>query len=260
MINTKKDREGLYLRLKNLDLVGRLKPLLERGGYILRTEDSKFFPARPSIAHDAPWVYVQHDPTLRCDLYHRVFYQTLDHIHSRCRECWKVVVRPQTVVQLLDLYELQREMGVPCKCGLERRTTVCGLYGGYFYCRGQEQGLERYRQVREAVDRELSPDVPVILKRYCTEFELGGQGGLNGKGPSDQTPDATPEEIEFEKYVEAHFPYVGGTNPMPDHLIAATMARWIHHAFEHGDMSYLETTGGEKLTPDYVTYHDTKED
>jgi len=255
MINTKKDRSNLYLKMKNLDLVGRLLPLLERGGYMLRMSDSKFVPRNPAVGYDAPWVYVQHDPTLRCDLYHRVFYNLLDHIHSRCRECWKVVARPQTVTQLFDLYELQRELGVPCKCGLEKRTTVCGLYGGYFYCRSKEQGLERYEQVRDLVDRHLSPDVPVILKRYCTEFELGGMGGIKGQGPSDKTPDATPAEIEFEKYVEAHFPPVGGGNPMPDHLIASVMARWIHHAFENGDLTYLEFTGGKKLTPDYVTYH-----
>jgi hypothetical protein len=260
MINTKTDRGNLYLRMSNLDLVTKLQPLLERQGYILRTSDSKFYPRNAGMSWDAPWIYVQHDPTLRCDLYHRVFYNLLDHIHSRCRQCWKVVVRPKTVVQLIDLYEFQREMGVPCKCGLERRTTVCGLYGGYFYTRSLEQGRKRYEQVRALVDERLSLDVPVILKRYCTEFELGGQGGIKGKGPSDKTPPATEEEMEYERYVEAHFPPVGGGNPMPDHLIATTIRRWIHYAFEHGDLTYLELTGGEKLTREYVTYHEEDKD
>lgn len=251
MINTKK-RENLYLELSNKDLVGRIKKLLDSGGYMMRMEDGKFVPKIPQVGYDAPWVYVSHDTTLRCDLYHRVFFNIMGHIHSRCRECWKVVVRPQTLTQLFELYEFQREMGVPCKCGLELRKTVCGLYGGYFYCRGKEQGLERYKEVRALVDERLGPEVPVILKRYCTEFEIGE----GSKGPSDQTPDATHEEIEFEMYVEAHFPrVVGGGVQMPDHLMASVMVRWIHHAFEHADMTYLEYTGGEKLTQDYVTYH-----
>jgi len=258
VINTKKNRENLYLRLSNLNLIGRLKPLLERHGYMLRPEDAKFVPRLPGVSWNAPWVYIQHDPTIRCELYHRVFFNILGHIHSRCRECWKVVVRPQTVVQLFDLYEFQREMGVPCKCGMELRSTVCGLYGGYFYTRSQEEGLERCAEVRRLVDERLSPDVPVILKRYCTEYELGGNGGPAGQGPSDKTPPCTVEELEYERYVETHFPPVGGGHVASDHLNAAVMARWIHHAFEHGDMTYLQLTGGTPLVPEYVTYHPTK--
>ena len=130
-------------------------------------------------------------------------------------------------------------------------ATVCGLYGGYFYTRSKEKGLERFAEVRKAVDENISPDIPVILKRYCTEYEIGE----DSKGASDQTPDITREEREFEKYVEAHFPTVGDGTLQAEHVLANTIKRWIHHAFEHGDLTYLELTGGEKLIPDYVTYH-----
>lgn len=222
-------------------------------------EDSKFVPRNVSVGWDAPWVYVQSDPCARCDLYHRVFFNVLDHIHSYCRECWKVVVRPQTLVQLFDLYELERELGVPCKCGIELRDSVEGLYGGYFYTRSKEEGLERYKQVRKLVDEYLSPDVPVILKRYCTEFELNGPI-RKGHGPSDKTPNCTKEELDMEQYIEAHFPKIGYNNKQPKHLIASVMKRWIHHAFSHGDMTYKEFTNGEKLTKDYVFYHNEGED
>lgn len=255
MINTKKDRKNLYMTLDNLDLVGKLKPLLMRQGYILRMEDSKFVPKMASVGWDAPWIYVQSDPCARCDVYHRVFFNVLGHIHTYCRSCWKVVVRPQNLIQLFDLYEFEKELCVPCKCGMELRDTVEGLYGGYFYTRSKEQGLERYKQVRALVDEHLGKDVPVILKRYCTEFELGGQGEINGKGPSDKTPDTTPEEKEMEHYIESHFPKIGLNNPQPKHLVASVMKRWIHYAFEHGDMTYKEFTDGKKLTKDYVTYH-----
>ncbi len=257
-INTKKGRNNLYMTLDHLDLIGKLKPLLERQGFILRPEDSKFVPKNVSVSWDAPWVYVQADPMARCDIYHRVFYNILGHIHSFCRGCWKVVVRPQSLEQLFDLYELQREMGVPCKCGLELRKTVGGMYGGYFYNRGYENGLKRYRQVRELVDEHLSPDVSVILKRYCTEFELGGEH-ISGQGPSDQVGEVTPEEKEMEEYVEAHFPRVSPNNPQPKHLMAHVMKKWIHHAFEHGDETYKLFTNGEKLNQEYVTYHQETE-
>lgn len=242
------------MKLDQLDLVGRLKPLLMNQGYVLRVEDSKFVPKNAGIGWDSPWIYVQSSPLARCDIYHRVFYNVLDHIHSHCRNCWKVVVRPQNLIQLFDLYEFQRDMGVPCKCGMELRATVEGLYGGYFYTRSKEQGLEMYNEVRALVDEKLGKDVPVILKRYCTEFELGGQG-VKGHGPSDETPDITEEEREMEEYIESHFPQVGLNNPQPKHLIASVMRRWIHYAFEHGDMTYKEFTNGAKLNKDYVVYH-----
>lgn len=165
------------------------------------------------------------------------------------------MVRPQTLIQLLDLYEFQKEMGVPCKCGTEKRETVYGLYGGYFYTRSKKEGVERYKQVRRLVDECLSPDVSVILKRYCTEFELGGQGDVKGQGPSDQTPDATEEELEMEVYIESHFPRIGSNNSQPRFLIADVIKEWIHFAYQQGDETYKEVTGGKPLFPPYVTYH-----
>lgn len=258
MINTKKDKSNLYMNLDKLDIITKLKPILERGGYYLRPEDGKIVPRFTAIAHNAPWAYVQTTPEARCDVYHKVFYKQLKHIHSYCRNCWKIVVRPRTLKELFELYEIEKEMGVPCKCGMEMRPTVGGLYGGYFYTRSKEQGIERYKEVREIVSERISPEVPVILKRYCTEFELGGEG-YEGQGPSDKIPDVTREEREMEKYIEALLPDVNYTTPQPKHVLANVMKRWIHHAFEHGDLTYLEYTGGKKLTKDYVTYHEEKE-
>lgn len=255
MINTKADRTSLYLTCSNLAVVNKLKPLLEKQGYILRPSDSKFIPRLESASWDTPWIYVQSASEARCDIYHRVFYNTLHHIHSYCRSCWKVVVRPRTLTELLDLYELEKVMGVNCKCGLELRSTVCGNYGGYFYTRSIGEGLERYEQVRKLVDENISPEVPVILKRYCTEFELGGEG-IEGSGPSDLTPPISDAEREYELLVESLFPSNPGSVAQPKHILAAIIQNWIHHAYSIGDLSYLECTGGVPLRPNYVTYHD----
>ena len=252
MINTKRNRKKLFLELEKKDWITKLKKLLEhQGGYWLRIEDGKFVPRFPVVAWDAPWVYVKPDPKARCDIYQRVFFQVLNHIHSHCRDCWKVVVRPRNLVELFDLYELQKEMDVPCKCGLEVRETVNGLYGGYFYNRGKSQGLERYKQVRSLVNKHLSKTTPVILKRYCTEFEIG-PGSL---GPSDKTKEITFEEREMEKEVESLIPRVGFGTVQPDWITARTLKEWIVFAYKNGDQAYKEFTDGNKLFPDYVTYH-----
>jgi hypothetical protein len=243
-----------------MDVISKLQKLIERGAYHLRPADGKLVPHRTVMAHNAPWAYVQSTPDARCDIYHKVFFKELRHIHSYCRNCWKIVVRPRTLTELFELYEIEKEMGVPCKCGIELRKTVEGLYGGYFYTRSKEQGVERYKEVREIVSERISPEVPVILKRYCTEFELGGEGGLVGLGPSDKVPDATHEELEMEKYLESFLPETSFNSVQPKHVLANVMKRWIHHAFEHGDLTYLDYTDGKRLTKDYVTYHNKEKD
>lgn len=208
-------------------------------------------PNFPAMGTDAPWVYVKSSPDLRCDIFHRVFFGTVGMIGSRCRECWKVVVRPRNLIELFDLYELQRTMGVPCKCGVEPRVTVDGLYGGYFYCKGKEEGLERYKEVRTLINKHLSKSTTVILKRYCTEFEIGPKA----LGPSNELPDITEDELWLEKYIMDHFPSVGFGTPQPDHITASVMQEWIHWAYKNGDPTYSEFTDGSPLFKPVVTYH-----
>ena len=121
------------MNLSRLNLISKLKSLLgPKGGYHCRIEDGRFAPNFPAMATNAPWVYVKQGIGIRCDIYHQVFFNVIKMIPSRCRKCYKVVCMPQTLVQLFDLYELMREMGVPCKCGIEKRETDVRLYGGYF--------------------------------------------------------------------------------------------------------------------------------
>lgn len=235
-----------------MDILKKIKPLLAQHGYIVRSEDHKIVPRVIGVAENVPWVYVQSVPTSRCDIYHKVFFNCMEHIHSHCRSCWKVVVRPQTLEQLFDLYELQKDMGVPCKCGMELRDSVNGLYGGYFYTLSKEEGLERYEQVRKLVDEHLGPEVQVLLKRYCTEFEIGP----GSKGDSDKVPmEVTQEEKEMEEYIEAHLPPAGYNHPQSKHLVANVLRRWIEYAYKNGDETYMLFTDGERLFPNYITYH-----
>ena len=251
MINTRRDRKNLFLNLDRLNLIKKFKPLLNNG-YHLRMEDGKFVPNNPAMGEDAPWVYVQPAVDARCDVYHRVFFNVLHYVPSYCRQCYKVVVRPLNLVELFDLYEMQRDMGVPCKCGVERRPTTSSLYGGYFYNRGLEEGKVRYKEVRKLVNEQLSKKTPVILKRACTEFEIGP----GSYGPSDQWPECTEDELWFEKYALEHFPRVGFGTPQPDHVTADVMMQWIGHAYRYGDVTYKEFTDGSPLFPPYVTYHE----
>lgn len=252
MINTKIDRRNLYMRLSKIDIITRIKPLLERGGYYLRPEDGVIAPRVPGLAWDTPWIHVKHDYDAHCHLYHSVFFDIMKFIPTFCRNCWKVVVRPRTVVELFDLYELQKELDRPGKCGAEPRVSVFGLYGGYFYNRSKAEGMECYKLVRKAVNEWLSPDVGVILKRYCSEFELE-------LGPSNEMPmRLSPEEEEVERYIETNFERERYHTVQPEHVQAFVMRKWIHWAYQNNDPTYAEFTDGKPMFKSMVTYHDRK--
>jgi hypothetical protein len=159
------------------------------------------------------------------------------------------------LIELLDVYEIQKEMDVPCKLGCEPRENTIGLYGAYWYTRSLEEGLERYEQVRALISERISPDVKVILKRYCTEYEIGSPEDKANWGASDQVGDVTPEERDMEEYIMSHFPETNFNGPQPDHVIASTIQGWIKWAYQHGDLTWMELTH-DPLLPSVVTYHE----
>ena len=128
MINTKSNRKNLYVKLSKMDLVTKLSTLL-KSSYHARMEDGKFVPNLPAMGLDAPWCYIKSNGA-RCDIYHRVFFDVLGMIPSYCRECYKVVIAPRNLVELFDLYEMERATGYACKCGIELRKTDTRLNGG----------------------------------------------------------------------------------------------------------------------------------
>jgi hypothetical protein len=178
----------------------------------------------------------------------------VDWVPSDCQGCWKVVVRPPTLLALFALEHLQKRLDRPSKCGIEVRESVHGLYGGYFYNLSLEDGRECYAAVRAAVDADelLGPDVPVLLKRGCTEYELEA-------GPSDEwkvTPDQERAEAEIKRlFVSDH-----NFSAQPDHLVTRVHRKWIEFAYAAGDETYKHFTNGEPLFPPYVTYHEPETD
>lgn len=254
MINTLQDRGELYYRLERMNLVRKLKSLK---GYHRRVEDGKYTPTIATMAESPPWIYVKPAEGARCDLYHQVFFDLLGMIPSRCRKCWKVVIKPKTLRDLFTLYEYERMCGYPCKCGIETRNSATSLYGGYFYCTSKEEGLARRKQILSFKNEMLEPGTPVYLKRCCTEFEVG----VGAKGPSDQLPEMTKEELAYEEYVLNAFAPVTYAVMQPDDMIAHIMQMWIEYAYQYhkatGDETFREFTGGKDLFDSCVTYEDS---
>jgi len=191
---------------------------------------------------------------LKCGLWHQVMFDVVfrhlgkNWVPSKCQQCFKVVVRPKTLRQLFALLELQKRLNRPCKCGIERRETVHGLYGGYFYNWGLHEGRKCYDIVRQAVDedKELGPDVPVLLKRACTEYELKC-------GDSDKWT-VEPEQLEVEAQLERWLVDDDYEHRQAEKLVHNVHRKWIEWAFANGDKTFADFTDGEPLYPEYITY------
>jgi hypothetical protein len=173
-----------YKELHTFDIIGAFEDWFNSGVIHIDPETKKIDYRQLSIIQETPWDHTCPHPELRCGTWQMV-YKALGFIPTHCIKCWKVVVKPRTIDELFALRDLQYEKGWAAKCGIELRMyTPGGLYGGYFYNRSKEEGEDKYRLVREAVDKEISPDVPVILKRYCTEFERDHGDSLNYERPA----------------------------------------------------------------------------
>lgn len=246
-----------YQKVRDGEVITELRNLLASGAYRLRDSDGKIEITTPAMSWDTPWHHISHDAFMDCQTWHRIMFDLFSatmpdggqFVPSACQQCWKVVVRPKTLIGLFALLELQKSLMRPSKCGIEVRSYVHGLYGGYFYNHSLEEGLMCHELVRGIVDRtdHLGSDTPVILKRACTEFE-------KLCGPSDKWV-VSEKQIYIETLVKRCVVKDDVIRDQPDHAIAYVHRKWIEWAYANGDPTYSFFTNGEPLHKPYVTYH-----
>jgi hypothetical protein len=246
MITSQYRWEHIYFN----DLVEHLKPLLAAPGtpYVIRPKSGKVEIREEAVDWNTPWIHVRHDERRNCALWMRIMYNYLHQMPVKCLGCWKVVVRPQTVRDLLKLLVIQEDLyNGPCKCGIEERPTVHGNYGGYFYNWSMEDGQECYRRVRALVDILIGKDTPVLLKRYCTEFELAF-------GPSNKMlPNA--KEVYLQNALEKVVDIKPNPYGQPGWIKLHILRRWLERAYDVGDSSVKTLNDGDPFYQPYVTYH-----
>jgi len=201
------------------------------------------------------WIFVNPVPKESVCSVYTLIVDSAGFIPSPCLKCWKVVVKPFTLQELMALYEFQKEFTANymtkdrfCKCGVEERAWTPYNYGGYFYNRSKQQGLERYAQVRKAVDK-INPNIPVILKRYCTEFEIR-------LGPSDKYKRPEGSDI-LEKRIWDIIDWdsIGDNVPQQPDVVEKNLSKWIEFAWDRGDHTAIMFNDGEPLYEPCVTYH-----
>ena len=153
--------------------------------------------------------------------------------------------------ELFEIYDYQRQLKIPSKCGIETRPFVHGNYGAYWYNNSREEGFER----KESLLKDF-PKIPTILKRGCTEFEMS-------HGPSDRW--RQPKRIQrLEKKLDEIIVHVCRENagvvkeedgkPSPWYINEHVKRRWIEFAYDRGDPTYKLFTRGQPLMKPVITY------
>jgi hypothetical protein len=246
--------ESYCLDQLQYDLIGAL--MRPGSAEFLLHEDGKLRPAFKVVDPKTPWIFVRPRDYNQCQIWHHILFERIGIFPPLCLECYKVVVKPRNFKETIILLELQTNHSKRfCKVGFEERPYTFGSWGGYFYCRGLEEGQEVYQEVREMVDKFISPDVKVTLKRGCTEFEMKF-------GDSDKW--TVPEESVIwadlvDRFVD-HPKFKGQPGILKQHVIA----RWATEAYRQGDDTVLEFNmvdpeaikrGGHIYKP-MVTYHE----
>lgn len=252
---------SIYKNICGRDLITMFYDRLQDETYIINADTGKIHNKRElnndvEMAVDCPWMYTNNPKGMHCNWW-RDIAPLFNFIPSHCLTCYKIVVRPTTVVGLYGLFKMQQKMATDnpdcgCKCGIEKRDYVRGNYGGYFYTRSLQAGLDRYKEVRQMVDSYIGPDTVVILKRACTEFELRF-------GPSDKWEE-TDNSIQWEKIIAEGCVMKEWKYKQGDLHRMKVVREWIKRAWSIDDPTVYELTDGEPLAPSCVTYHDMPEE
>lgn len=227
-----------------MDVIGKLKFLIDKHSFRIRVDGRLSRVVQPSVTLvDSPWIHQYQPAGSECDVWHNLFFEEFKMVPSYCQNCYKVVLDIPTVFDLFDVYEIQHELGLSCKCGIELRKTDEKRYGGYFYNWGKDAGQKCYEIVRMAMPEQVG----VILKCSCSEYE-------DELGPPAEWK-VTDEQKEIEDMFKKWVVHSDLQHTQPTYLVAYRMLNWIHHACHIGDLTYREFTNGEPLVKAKKTYH-----
>ena len=120
-------------------------------------------------------IYRRNTTNLNCDRHFEVF-NTFNVIPKFCFGCFKVLIEPNNVVDLIKLYfvfdNLNLKNDNTRKCMIELRSNISGSYKGYIYCSSLNEANEIREQVDKTVKKKIEKNMPISVKRGCSEFGI----------------------------------------------------------------------------------------
>ncbi len=221
-------------QLQFVDVLSPVASNLEKGLWKFDEEGRIIYSTYPPVNNG--WNISVQTKDRDCIRWLHIIFQIYRLVPKPCFGCFKVVVMVKNLKQLFRIREIQERMGLPSKCGIETRTHVPRLYGAYWYaplgCK-LEVARRLFEQVKKELDLEWKEDAPpVILKRGCTEMELGW-------GPSEKWA-YSPQDEQRWQLINASYAQVPTSDKEPMMKKTRTMLQWIDWARRHGDATVAE--------------------
>jgi len=169
---------ALYEQLCAADVLGPINRLLDEGRLKAKIVNGELkVKLERMVSGSGPWINTRVGNDRLCAKWLGIYFKFYRFIPKGCRHCWKVVWTGKTIEQLFKIKEIQKEMDLVSKCGIERRpdTGKLGHYQGFWYTPldgGLKGARELWRQVKDRLMKEpLLAPVELVLKRGCTEME-----------------------------------------------------------------------------------------
>jgi tetratricopeptide (TPR) repeat protein len=185
-----------------------------------------------------------------CDR-HKVVFDTFKAIPEYCFGCFKVSIKPRTVVELFKLMlvfdRLELENDNTRKCFVEVRPEISGTYTGLIYCKSFDEGKKILNIVQAIVGGKISEKIPVSVKRGCSEFPIAfpeyAHIGDDGTPMMTYKEEWREHEVYTDKNLIGHiYPLVFDTHNHSGATLhdAVVMRTWLAYAATIGDFSYLK--------------------
>ena len=193
-------------------------------------------------------IYRRNTTNLNCDRHFEVF-NTFNVIPKFCFGCFKVLIEPNNVVDLIKLYfvfdNLNLKNDNTRKCMIELRSNISGSYKGFIYCSSLNEANEIRDQVDETLKKKIEKKTLISVKRGCSEFAISYPEYKKINDVNSELMKYNKEWKEKEKLIDStrskknilvkkKQKSLHGIN-LSDVLI---IRNWLGYAKKIGDMSY----------------------
>jgi len=249
-----------YDQLMAVEVIEPMLQYFANGSVVAESKTKKFKMLR-QIGLQRQWTFARSCPDRKCAKWFDIYFELYKILPPPCKQCWKIVYVPNTVVELMDIQKFQEMLNLPAKCGIEGRdyTSGLGCYRAFWYApffKGLAGARIHFNRIKSALIKHFVEDYILeqeaegrfYLKRGCTEME-------RDFGPSENW-DTIDHSVRFnlleavwedpERHLEEFSP-----------LRITNFKRWIEFAIAHGDKTALKFVRGKTLGVPSVKYQDS---
>ncbi len=208
---------------------------------------------------DSDWIHIRRASDRICGKWMRFYWEVYKLLPKGCMGCWKICMKLNTLEQAMAVHQLQERMDLPSKTGIEKRFYAESPFSAFWYsplAEGLEGARKLHKKISKQVHRECDSSIKVVLKRGCTELEIG-------LGPSDTWE--RPEGADaLELLLDATFEDPPSTVPTTQiervHIYANWRLHWRTIERARSLITYMGSIHNERDYPPVTLTRGVKKD